>query len=203
MTGRNVLDTAKWLHENLNPDGSKAPVQLEEFTRKNLAGLFQTLGYSYGAEIGVAGGFHSKQICEQVSGVRLLCIDTWKVYKGLRHTLKQEKYDWCLETAQENLAPYNAEIIQAFSMDAVRDVELESLDFVYIDGNHSFDYVMQDIIEWSKRVRRGGIVSGHDYYRFRNAGIVPAVNVYAYMHHIKEWFLTSEKKEKSFFWVKR
>jgi hypothetical protein len=88
-------------------------------------------------------------------------------------------------------------------MDAVRDIELESLDFVYIDGNHSFDYVMQDLIEWSKRVRRGGIVSGHDYYHFRNAGVVEAVDVYTHCHGIKEWFLTNEQKSKSFFWVKR
>ena len=94
------------------------------------------------------------------------------------------------------------ELIKAMSMDAVRDVPKESLDFVYIDGNHMFDFVMQDIIEWSKRVRPGGIVSGHDYYRFRNAGIIPAVDLYTKMHKIKQFFLTDEKTP-SFFWIKK
>ena len=79
---------------------------------------------------------------------------------------------------------------------------MESLDFVYIDGNHHFDFVMQDIIEWSKKVRAGGVVSGHDYYRFRNAGVVDAVNTYTHAHQIWEWFITDEPKEKSFFWAK-
>jgi len=60
---------------------------------------------------------------------------------------------------------------------------------------------MQDIIVWSTKIRKGGIVSGHDYYRGRNNGVVPAVDAYTYAHQINEWFVTDEK-EASFFWVK-
>ncbi len=77
----------------------------------------------------------------------------------------------------------------------------ESLDFVYIDADHRFDYVMEDLIAWGRKVRKGGIISGHDYYRFRNAGVVPAVDVYTHCHYVGEWFITDEK-EASFFWVK-
>ena len=111
------------------------------------------------------------------------------------------QHDGNYELASARLADYNATLVKAFSMDAVRDVLPESLDFVYIDGNHSFDWVMQDIIEWSKRVRPGGIVSGHDYYHFGWAGIVEAVDVYIKAHTITEWFVTVER-EPSWFWVK-
>ena len=47
--------------------------------------------------------------------------------------------------------------------DAVKDIEDSSLDFVHIDGDHSYDFVMQDIILWGRKVRIGGIISGHDY----------------------------------------
>ena len=36
--------------------------------------------------------------------------------------------------------------------------------FVYIDGNHKFDFICPDIIYWSKKVKHGGIVAVHDFY---------------------------------------
>ncbi len=48
-------------------------------------------------------------------------------------------------------------------MDALEDFEDNSLDFVYIDGDHNFKHISEDIYEWTKKVRSGGIVSGHDY----------------------------------------
>ncbi len=203
MIGGSSLNTTKWVHNHLNPNGLESPVQLERFSRRNLAKLFRILDYKTGAEVGVAEGRYSKMMCDHNPGVRLLCVDTWNRYRGNQRGGPQRQHDRNYGIAQRILAPFDTTIAKAFSMDAVRDVGLESLDFVYIDGNHNFDYVMQDIIEWGKRVRRGGIISGHDYYHFRDAGVVEAVDVYAYAHGIKEWFLTNERKEKSWFWVKR
>lgn len=202
------MDTRKHTHGKLNPGNLPSPVQLTKFSRRNLSKWFRILGYKTGAEIGVAEGRHAKQICEQNPGVYLLCVDTWIKYRGNPRGGPQIQHDRNLSITQRILAPFNCEIVQAFSIDAVRDVPLESLDFVYIDGNHNFDYVMQDIIEWGKRVRRGGIISGHDYYSFRGAGVIGAVNAYIQAHKVEEWFLTNEDwhdrhKECSWFWVKR
>jgi hypothetical protein len=49
-------------------------------------------------------------------------------------------------------------------MEALGDFEDESLDFVYIDGNHEFRYIAEDLFEWTKKVKKGGIVSGDDYF---------------------------------------
>ena len=69
-------------------------------------------------------------------------------------------------------------------MDAVADVRNDSLDFVFIDADHKYTSVCEDIREWSKKVRRGGIVSGHDYYKTRgeNLGVINAVNEYVAKH---------------------
>jgi predicted O-methyltransferase YrrM len=75
--------------------------------------------------------------------------------------------------------------MRKMSMEAVEEFEKESLDFVFIDSNHSFDYVMEDLIEWSKRVRKGGIISGDDYFHFRKAGVIEAVDTYTRVHGIK------------------
>lgn len=197
------MDERRWVHRNLNRDNKPSPVQLEKFSRRNLAKMFGLLNYKRGAEIGVAGGKNSLQICRYNPDVELLCVDTWQVYHGNRRGGPQDQHDRNYRQAESVLSPYNVTLVKGYSMDVVRTVELESLDFVYIDANHAFDYVMQDIIEWSKRVRRGGIVSGHDWYHFRGAGVVEAVNAYVEAHGIKEWFVTNERKEKSWFWVKR
>ena len=65
-------------------------------------------------------------------------------------------------------------------MDAVVDVADESLDFVFIDADHKYVSVCEDIREWSKKVRIGGIVSGHDYYKTRgeNLGVINAGDEY-------------------------
>ncbi len=85
-------------------------------------------------------------------------------------------------------------------MEAVEDFADGSLDFVYIDGNHQFKYVADDICEWSRKVRRGGVISGHDYI-FTNprtqAGIchvIYVVNAYTQAYKINNWYLLGRKE---------
>jgi len=173
---------------------------------------FAELGFSYGAEIGVSQGHFSEAMFKVIPGLDLLCVDNWEPYKGNRWGKKQQTNDEYYETAKKRLAPYHAYLMKFKSMEVVRDVTDELLDFVYIDGNHSFDYVMQDLIEWSKKVRPGGIVSGDDYYDFKGAGVIEAVDAYTKAHGI-EFNLTDPLPDKiqdrgfqeqpSFWWVKQ
>lgn len=39
----------------------------------------------------------------------------------------------------------------------------ESLDAIYIDGSHKYEDVKKDLILWIPKVKKGGIISGHDY----------------------------------------
>jgi len=54
-------------------------------------------------------------------------------------------------------------LIKKMSDDAALDFEHESIDMVFIDGNHSYEYVLHDMENWTPLVRKGGIVAGHDY----------------------------------------
>lgn len=170
-------------------------------TRAALARQFASLGLTRGAEIGVADGRNSLTLCEAIPGLQLLAVDPWLRYQGNPRGGPQEQHDGNLEIARERLNAFSVTFLHGMSMDVVRDVPVDSLDFAYIDGNHSFDWVMQDLIEWSKRVRPGGIVAGHDFYHFKWAGIVEAVVAYTGAHGITDWHLCDER-EPSFWWVK-
>jgi predicted O-methyltransferase YrrM len=195
------MDNAALLHQKYNPRFDQIPpVCIKSFDRVKLARLLAELGYKRGVEVGVADGRNSLTLCQNIPGLELYGIDPWLVYS--ENPRAHDNQDECYRLATERLAPYNVLLIRAMSMDAVRDFAPGSIDFVYIDGHHGFDWVMQDLIEWGKRVRPGGIISGHDYYRFRWAGVVDAVDAYTKAHQVKEWFI-DDMRETSFFWVKQ
>ena len=119
--------------------------------------------------------------------------------------------------SKTRMAPYNCTIIRKFSMDAVKDFPDLSLDFVYIDGNHDFQNVTNDIVEWGKKVRIGGIVSGHDYVRhlfLPHRAIIQVkevVDAYTAAYRISPWFMcrglhrsieSITDDGRSFMWVK-
>lgn len=179
------------------------PIRLKHHDRSYIVELCAQFGLTRGAEIGVAEGRFSEEFCKKIPDIKLFCIDTWAV--GDDHmsiNVGAEKAEKRYQEAKKRLAPYNASLIRTKSMDIVRDFEPETLDFVYIDACHDFDYVMQDIIEWSKRVKKGGIVAGHDYYKFTNSGVIEAVDAYIKCHRINLAFITNELTP-SFFWIKQ
>jgi hypothetical protein len=63
---------------------------------------------------------------------------------------------------------------------ASKDYKNNSLDFVFIDGDHSYDGVFNDITNWFPKIKIGGIISGHDYWPGTNNWIefFKAVNDY-------------------------
>lgn len=165
------------------------------WARRRLAQEFKSRGFTKGAEIGVRTGKYSAELCRQNPNLHLLSIDPYDlVYDERRsHEIGKEGQQQFFEDATELLKGFNAEIIRKTSLEAAQEIENESLDFVYIDGAHQFDYVMTDVIVWGWKVRKGGVISGHDYYKFRDGGIVRAVDNYAAVHGVKGINLTDEK----------
>ena len=142
--------------------------------RIELAKHFAALEFTSGAEIGVCHGRYSEILCRTNPKLKLLAVDDW------RRNITHESY----AVAKLRLANLNVTIDRRSSMDAVGDVADESLDFVFIDADHKYTSVCDDIREWSKKVRIGGIVSGHDYYitRGQNMGVINAVDEYVAEH---------------------
>ncbi len=160
--------------------------------------IFKDLGYKVGAEVGVLKGYFSRILFECVPGLTLYCIDPWTPYRNVR-TLERQERNYNLTVS--NLKGFDVHFIKKTSKDALDDIKDNSLDFVYIDALHDFDNVMFDIIEWSKKVRSRGIVSGHDFFYYHNTGVIFAVETYTRAHGIQQWFITKEYPG-SWFWVR-
>lgn len=161
-------------------------------TRKDLAKYFAELGYELGAEIGVLSGSYAAELCKQNPSLHLICVDMWDLnpsrYKGFR----ERKYEQAVQT----LEPYNCHLLKGFSLDMVQYFTNESLDFVYIDANHHFDHVMQDIIQWGRRVRKGGIIAGDDYSA---PDVKLAADAYATAHGWKLYVTTADDRHPSWY----
>lgn len=199
----------------IDPNG-KLPIKIPNTDREDLAKLPSELGFKVGVEVGVAQGRYLKRLCQRNPQMKVYGVDSWKVYNDYPDLSEQETFDLFYEQTKERLAPFsNYELIRESSMDAVRKFEDGSLDFVYIDANHEDPYITEDIIEWSKKVKSGGIVSGHDYFKNkRRVGkfmIIKATNKYTKDNNIKPWFVLglTEKIQRllrdpsrSWFWVK-
>jgi predicted O-methyltransferase YrrM len=148
-------------------------------SREDLADYFASLNFNKGVEVGVDEGHYSRVLAKANPNLQLKCIDPWR-RRGGHMGIAQQTLSDCP----------NAELMKMHSMDAVKLFPEESLDFIYIDAAHDFDNVMVDIIEWGKRVRVGGIISGHDYSNnFRNGVSInsteDAVNVYVKHHQLE------------------
>lgn len=183
------------------------PTILRRSNRSHIVRRLAAIGATRGAEVGVCTGLFSRALCDGIPTLtELLCVDPWAAFHGNRPEgwgRKQSFHDANYAEAVERLSPCPAaKIVRAESLVAARDVAQASLDFVYIDGNHRFDYVMQDLIVWSSKVRSGGIVSGDDYYVWRGheKGVVLAVNAFIEAHGIEEWWVLGNRS-KSWLWV--
>jgi hypothetical protein len=153
-------------------------------SKYELLNYLKELGYKKGAEIGVSSGYFSEKMFQAIPGLELWCVDSWRRYRGNRFDVIQPKHNIAYQNTVERLKPYKAHIIRKKSTEAMLDIVDSSLNFVYIDANHGYDYVMEDIIGWTRKVRVGGMIIGDDYYLMKKAGVVEAVNDYVKYHNI-------------------
>jgi Methyltransferase domain len=131
---------------------------------------------SAGMEIGVHKGDFSALILEVVSPTVLHLVDPWKheaadAYKdawyGGQAADGQREMDERYEAvrARFSAAVTSGQVVlhRAPSTDVLPAMPDGSLDWVYIDGNHLYEFVKQDIELSFQKVRVGGFVTGDDY----------------------------------------
>ena len=190
-------------------------LEIMECSRFDLPEFFVELGYKVGVEIGVYKGKFSRHLCK--SGIEIYSIDPWSIYDDFnevamqypwrpRRHVDQAHLDYLFSMASWRLNRFsNSHIVRKTSMEAAKDFDNESIDFVYIDGNHFIKYVAEDIWEWTKKVKKGGIVAGHDYLTREDCPcqVKEVVDIYARVFGIEDWYIIGPESAKTWMWFKK
>lgn len=197
------MDEHNYIREKFNLTGDENPGKLKGIARDGLFRLYAELGYKVGAEVGIEKGKNAVTMFDNIPGLKLFGIDPFVQHPNCSYEAAAQTRNWnqryldrVKAQAEDRMKGRNATIIAKFSDEAVKDFADNSLDFVYIDADHSYDFVMQDVILWGRKIRKGGIISGHDYYYNnekpgRRAKVTQAINDYTKVHGIK-FFITDE-----------
>ena len=186
---------------------------IPNMTRDIFATVLASMQMNVGAEVGVERGDFSKTLMRANPLLHLYGVDPWTALPDYRVHLTQAFMDEMYERVCTRLRRYHWTPIRCMSEDIGDQIPDGSLDFVYIDANHEYTHVLRDLDIWTKKVRRGGIISGHDYTLERQRepnGVVAAVNKWTADHDIKPWFVLGSDeyvvgevrdRARSFFWV--
>ena len=192
------------------------PFEIPDARRDDLPGALIEVGLKVGAEIGVAKGVFSEKFCQ--AGLKVFSVDAWRPLPDYQEEGMKERLAAEYEEAKKRLSPYDCTIIRKTSMDALADIPDRSLDWIYIDAHHGFRHIADDLWEWSKKVKKGGWIMGHDYIElrrpYREAAYVlhvkHVVDAYTRAMKISPWFVLGRKhkaegemrdKFRSYFWI--
>jgi predicted O-methyltransferase YrrM len=130
------------------------------------------------AEVGVFRGQTTRQLVKAFPKAALTLVDPWEEQNlpGRMYSRNRQK-DWddIYKAVCEEFAGHT--IIRADSMTAAYMQNANAFDLVFLDGDHSYSAVRQDIVMWGDRVRPGGLLCGHDYStQGNNKGVKKAVD---------------------------
>lgn len=142
--------------------------------------------YSVGAEVGVWKGDFSEEILNLYPKCHIYLIDPWKSITDIPerfHSKPQNEMDEIYESVKERFSKNsNITILRDFSKSASDKFIDSYFDWIYLDGNHSYDYVKEDLYLWWEKLSNGGVLIGDDYqegdYQVNvlDFGVVKAVN---------------------------
>jgi len=136
-------------------------------------------------EVGCYAGESTLMFLESGKVRKLYAIDPWKdsiagEIVGTKEFIDRVKYvyanmKWAEESFDIRIFPYGEKVVK---MRMTFDEAIEHLpfmDFIYIDGDHRYEYVKNDLKHAKSIIKLGGIIAGHDYNK-ESPGVIQAVN---------------------------
>ena len=134
-----------------------------------------------GCWLGDSSTHMAKAIKESGKDIEFFCVDTWRGSEGIGWMQPiLDAHDgnlypaWNKRMVDDGVRDF-ATSIQKPSVDAAAAFDDESLDFVFIDGDHRYDEVLADIDAWLPKLKTGGMLAGDDYDENSHPGVWRAV----------------------------
>lgn len=182
------------LHDRLHSNSSTS--------RDFLLQLFPK--FSVGVEIGVNDGDFSERILEIIRPKQLHLIDPWEfvddpLYSeapyGSRNVdgqnMMDEKYNSVKKRFAHLINKNHVVIHRCLSENIYNTFEDNYFDWIYVDGNHFYDFIKKDLTLYYSKVKTGGFIAGDDYYpddlsgtgvkravdEFVNTGVVKLIQI--------------------------
>lgn len=162
-----------------------------------------------GVEVGVFRGVLSQYLLRK--GVdRLFMVDTWAPAEEQPEHYRETK-DYCaglsaaecganeaLARAVATRSGGKAVVLKLPSVEAAHQINDGSMDFVFLDADHSYEGVRDDIAAWLPKVRKGGWIGGHDY-----ANDMPEYDFSGVKRAVDEAFPEGVELDDNFTWFVR
>lgn len=178
----------------------------EWVSTKGLAPYVKRLGDNVvGLEIGTCRGESTAYLLDKCPNIlKLYTIDPYKAYNDWNGEITQESVDKFMKVAKKNLKQYGnrVEMIRETSVDAATKIasitDKAEFDFIFIDGDHSYDATLADCEAYYPLLKNGGLFCGHDYNSID--AVNRAVNDFRTKNNIKAPLTVSLNS--TFFWYK-
>lgn len=156
---------------------------------------------SVGAEIGVYRGDFSLELVKR-EPAKLYLVDAWKSYDAYAlDSINATNQDQnCIDTKfrlQKWIDEGMVEVVRGMSADVARSWT-QPLTWAFLDGNHTYSFVLEDLREWSKHIEPDGFIMMHDHTEdsagaiAMNFGVVKACKTFC---DEAGWFITHHTQE--------
>ena len=166
--------------ERLGIEGGASPKTFRRVTggkRKRWDAVIDRIGLekdTVGAEVGVWNGDTAERILAQRPKVRLFLVDRWEppepgdsyFNSGAKIAAQSENmHQKAYQRCRMRTEPYKERIewLVGASLEMAEAVAERSLDFVFVDADHSFEGVYNDILAWLPKIAVGGWIGGHNW----------------------------------------
>lgn len=161
-----------------------------------------------GVEIGCAAGSFSRTVLGQWKGEKYYMVDPWRVqsetvYRESTNTAAPFE-QWFLDCQALAKEDRRVVLMRFLSEEVAGNFTDRSLDWVYLDGNHAKEAVLNDMALWWEKLKPGGIMGGHDFYNKTDEGffveVESAVTEWARLRGVKftvtpctSWWIDKDK----------
>jgi predicted O-methyltransferase YrrM len=147
-------------------------MQTLSITRYDIPSIINARGYKRAVEVGLDHGYFSYYLLKH-SALRML----WSVdsFQGKWAALEPEVRSMLSEFGDRSRIFIGTSAAAAGFFSKAE----AGFDLVYIDANHRFQAIKQDLHLWWPLIRPGGMLAGHDYIAAGGCGVIEAVDEFA------------------------